>query len=259
ADLAREDFRVLDNRQPVEIERWDNAPAGLSVVLVLDTSLTMEGEKLRAAIRAAEEFVEKLEPQDRVAALPFSDEPRIAASMTDNHDAAIESIAGLGARGGTALYDAIHHAADLLANEQPGFRRVAVVLSDGRDEAASGLEPGSFHTLDEAIRRAHRRDMIVFTIGLGKEVETEQDFTGKMMLSEVLERIAVSTGGRYVYAKRTGSLSSHYREILEELRHQYGLAYTPPAPRPGESWRPIQVQVDREGVSVRTREGYFVR
>ena len=134
-----------------------------------------------------------------------------------------------------------------------------VVLSDGRDEASSGLEPGSFHTLDEAIRQAHLKDAALFTLGVGSALERDTDFTGRMTTEEVLTRLATSTGGRYLAVERSRSLAEAYRDVLEELRQRYDLAFTPAPRKPGESWRTIEVTTSRPGVTLRAREGYFVR
>jgi VWFA-related protein len=102
-------------------------------------------------------------------------------------------------------------------------------------------------------------DAEIFTLGIGAQLDLETDFTDKLTTAEVLERIALSTGGRFERVRKMRRLSRHFEAVLEELRAQYSLAYTPAPPRPGESWRPVEVRVRREGASARTREGYFVR
>jgi VWFA-related protein len=136
---------------------------------------------------------------------------------------------------------------------------VAVLLSDGRDEAASGLEPGSFHTLEEAIKAAHDKDVVVFTIGFGHHLDEEPDFTGRYTTEEILMRLASSTGGRYLEVRSSRALERAFRDIMEELRHQYQIAYVPPKPLPGQTWREIRVEVDRPEAEVRTRDGYYVK
>jgi VWFA-related protein len=169
------------------------------------------------------------------------------------------AIASLEARGGTALYDAVWRASELLAESQPDRRRVVVVLSDGRDESASGLEPGSLHTLQEAVRAAHLNDVTVYSIGLGRQLESDLDFEGKSTTSEILSRISGSTGGTFTAVEKAGRLDAAFRGVVEELRSLYSIAYSMPVARPGETWRSISVRVARPGVNARAREGYFVR
>jgi VWFA-related protein len=120
------------------------------------------------------------------------------------------------------------------------------------------MEPGSFHTQDEAIRQAHFADATVFSLGLGAELDRETDFTGRMTTAEVLTRFSRSTGGVFQKITRWSRLERAFRSVLEEIRRQYGMAYRPPAPKPGETWRTVHVKVSRPGLNVRTREGYFV-
>lgn len=257
-DLRREDFEVFDSGQPVTVTHWESAPSALAVAFVLDTSLTMQGDKIEAAKKAAEAFIKELAPEDRALVLSFSDDIQLRAALSTDHAEALQQIGGLSAAGGTALYDAIYAAAAELEKAPPEIRKVIVLLSDGRDEAASGLEPGSFHTMEEAIHRAHAADATVFSFGLGAILDRETDFTGRMTTAEVLDRFARSTGGAFQRITRWTRLGAGFRGVLDEVRRQYGLAYRPPQPQPGETWRTVQVKVARPGLSVRTREGYFV-
>ena len=258
-DLAAAEVAVKDQGKPVRFERFRRAGPPLDVALVFDTSNSMQGERLEDAQRAALAFLEALPPQDQAVVLDFGEDVRISAPLSGDRDAARSAVRGFAAAGGTALYDAVYEAAKALAAGRTDARRVMVVLSDGRDEASSGLEPGSFHTLDEAIRQAHLKDAALFTLGVGSALKRDTDFTGRMTTEEVLTRLATSTGGRYLSVERSRSLAEAYRDVLEELRQRYDLAFTPAPRKPGESWRTIEVTTSRPGVTLRAREGYFVR
>lgn len=257
--LGRENFAILDEGEPVAIERWEGPPDSIAVALVIDTSGSMRGSRLDAARDAAAEFVQELAERDRVAVLSFSDRVETLVALTDDHAAATAALRGLDGGGGTALYDALARGARLLAEQtEPGARRALVLLSDGRDESASGLEPGSFHTLREAIRAAHATDVQVYALGVGSQLEIEQDFEGRATTAEILTTISRSTGGSYRPVRSIRWLGRAFGDILDELRSQYSLAYKPPDPRPGETFREIAVDVDLPGAEVRTREGYYI-
>lgn len=257
-DLKQEDFTILDRGTPVKIEHFESSPASLAVAIVLDTSQTMEGDKLEEARSAALAFVKELNPKDQVMVVPFSEEATIASPLSADHTKALAVISRLSASGGTALYDAIWTASRALAVTPPEVRRVVLLLSDGRDEASSGLEPGSFHTLDEAVHASHNADATVFSVGLGAALERETDFTGRQTTAQVLQKLARSTGGTFQAVTRWTRIGRAFRDILDELRYQYSLGYLPDPPHPGESWRTIQVQVNRPDYKIRTREGYFI-
>jgi Ca-activated chloride channel family protein len=258
-DLAATEVEVKDQGKPIRFERFRRAGPPLDVALVFDTSNSMQGERLEDAQRAAMAFLDALPPQDQVVVLDFGEDVRVSAALSGDRDAARSAVKGFAAAGGTALYDAVYEAAKALTAGRTDARRVMVVLSDGRDEASSGLEPGSFHTLDEAIRQAHLKDAALFTLGVGSALKRDTDFTGRMTTEEVLTRLASSTGGRYLAVERSRSLAEAYRDVLEELRQRYDLAFTPAPRKPGEFWRTIEVTTSRPGVTLRAREGYFVR
>jgi VWFA-related protein len=256
--LEREDFAVFDGGRRVEIERWSAQPEGLALALVMDTSGSMAGERLEASQSAAMALFETLGEDDRLQITRFSDEVD-TRDVGDDFEAAEKIVASFEAEGGTALYDAVAQASRELSDARPAAQRAIILLSDGRDEASSGLEPGSFHTFEEAVRRAHEHDVQVFALGIGAQLDLETDFAGRRTTREVLERLADSTGGRFEAVRSLRRLRRVFRDVLAELRTQYSIAYTPPPAESGESWRRIDVRVDRDDVIVRTREGYYAR
>lgn len=258
-DLAKTEVSVYDSGNLVKIDQWEPGNGKLAIALVIDTSLSMRNERIESARAAATSMAKLIRPDDLLTLAAFSDEPHQLLPLQTMNDAVLTAIAGLQAKGGTALYDAVFSAARWLDRADPTARRVMVLLSDGRDESASGLEPGSLHTLQESIHEAHVRNVTVFSVGLGKELERETDRDGKLTTAEVLTRISQSTGGSYSPVTRIGRLETAFRDIMDELRSEYGLAYYMPKAKPGETWRKIQVVVRRPDVTIRTREGYYVR
>jgi VWFA-related protein len=268
-DLQQSDFRIFENGNPQAIERFSAERRPLRIAIVLDTSLSMEGDKLKSAIDSAVAFLDILQSGDEGLVVTFSDEAAVRRDLTSNRGELESAIRSVQARGGTSLYDAIFKASQRLA-EFDG-RRVLLLLSDGRDEAASGLEPGSLHTLQEARDRALRDEVMVFAIGLGKEVArdakaleenptaraTALDFYGRQALVTILRSLAETTGGTAVFAPGAGQLRKSFDQVAEDLRHQYALAYTSDDPKHDGAWREIKVQVLRPGVAVTNRKGYY--
>jgi Ca-activated chloride channel family protein len=268
-DLAVSDFKVFENDHSQAIDRFSAERRPLRIAVVLDTSLSMEGDKLKSAIAAAGEFLNVLEYGDEGLVITFSDDVRIACDLTSNRSEMETAIRKVEAKGGTSLYDAIFKASERLAEFEG--RRVLVVLSDGRDEAANGLEPGSLHTLEEAQERALRNEVMVFAIGLGRSLARdakalranptaraeEMDFFGRKPLVTILDAIAQTTGGAAVFAPGAGQLRKSFEAVAADLRHQYALAYRSDDKRHDGAWRAIKVVVSRPGVSVTNRKGYY--
>jgi len=191
---------------------------------------------------------------------------RTAREFSEDRSALEETIRGAEAIGGTALYDSIWKTARRLK----GFegRKVLVLLSDGRDEAANGLEPGSLHTLEESVEEALRNDVMVFTIGLGRNLDREfamrwgalaggPNVDVDLSLEEILRRIAEETGGRALIASSAGKLRKAFSEFATDLRHQYSVAYVSTDPRHNGKWRKLKVEVPDRDLEVVSRKGYY--
>jgi len=65
------------------------------------------------------------------------------------------------------------------------------------------------------------------------------------------------TGGKVLDAARFDSLTDAYTQVAEELKNQYYLSYIPTNKNRDGAWRDVDVNVNRGGVVVRTRQGYF--
>jgi Ca-activated chloride channel family protein len=268
-DLAREHFRVLENGRPQKIERMSMERKPLRVALVLDTSHSMargKGERLKSAKQAAREFLEVLMPQDHGMVITFNDSVQIVQDLTPEVPRLAQAIEGVEARGGTALYDAVWTAADRL-RELEG-RRVLILLSDGKDESYNGLEPGSLHTLREALDQTLRNEVILFAIGIGEQLERECLFSMNPFPSQAgtcpggtvvgaLRALAESTGGRALISASTTRLRRAFQDVANDLRNQYAIDYVSDDVRQDGAWREIDVSVPGRELSVITRKGYY--
>jgi Ca-activated chloride channel family protein len=266
-DLKRDEFTIFENGRPQSIERFSTTHKPLRIAIVLDTSLTMSREqKLEKAKSAALQFLDVLQPGDEAMVVTFSDRVRTAREFSANRSALAETIRQAEAIGGTALYDAIWKTARRLK----GFhgRKVLVLLSDGRDEAASGLEPGSLHTLEEAVEEALRNDVMVFTIGLGRHLDREfamrwgalaggPNVDVDLSLEEILRRVAEETGGRALIASSATKLRKAFSQFATDLRHQYSVAYVSNDPRRNGKWRKLKVEIRDQDFDVVSRKGYY--
>ena len=144
-NLGKDEFTITESGKKQEIAVFSPERKPAHLVLALDTSASMkEDERLDTAQEAAIGFIEALEPEDSAAVVSFSDTPVIRQSGTSDKKILKDAILGTEAKGGTALYDAILSAVTI-GKEIEG-KKAIVLLSDGRDESASGMGPGSAHT-----------------------------------------------------------------------------------------------------------------
>ncbi|HVO13015.1 MAG TPA: VWA domain-containing protein [Vicinamibacteria bacterium] len=246
--LGREDVQLLEDGVPQEVSYFREASSQgdpkarvpLSVVLVLDTSGSMT-QSLPFLQEAVLSFVYKLEEVDEALVVSFNNTIKGSADFTEDTDRLERFVEGLQAWGGTSLYDAIHYSLERI-KDQPG-RKALIVFSDG-DDTTSTMED------KVVVDYARSVEATVYSIG----------FKGNggfgMRPRGFLRKIASETGGEYFSPDKVGELIKIFNEISSELKNHYLLAYTPKRPADG-SWRQIQLKVDRPGLEVRVRKGYF--
>jgi Ca-activated chloride channel family protein len=254
--LTADDFRLLEDGREQTIKIFTAEPKPLVISIVLDVSTTMEGRKLASAKESAVAFLRALLPRDRAMVLGFSDRVRVLQDLTDDQDALRAAIEGVEARGGTALYDAIWKGSEALRAEDA--RRVMILLSDGRDEAANGLEPGSLHTMQEALDHALRCEVMVFAIGFGRESDLAKlDFFERYSQADILTRFGEATGGSVLFPRKSATLRKAFEDVALDLRNQYAVAYSPDNEARDGRWREIRLIPLRDDLEVVTRSGYF--
>ena len=250
--LEKENFRILDEGQERQIavfERRTDRP--LSIILLVDTSMST-GIELEYERESAKRFVAQLlgpgaHEDDRLAVMKFSEgvEMLVDFSRTPrNIDRAIDR---LRPEFGTSLYDGVLLASEEL--EQRDGRHVIIAISDGSDTTSYT----SFHA---ALESAHAADAVIF----GLIVRPVKADAGRNVGGEnTLKMFASNTGGLTFIEHTEEGVDRAFREILENLRTQYLLAYYPPEHTdPKTRFRKIAVEVDVPYQRVLARAGYYV-
>lgn len=256
-DLEKDDFLLLEDGHPQKVSYFSRDRLPLAVEILIDTSLSMEGRNMEEARRAAAGFLRALEPDDLAGIIGFNDEVHIYHAMSLDREAAAAAIRQVRAGGGTALYDAVAEASRRLAGVEDERRRAIILLSDGRDEAASGLTPGSLLTFEESLAEVVQANVILYAIGLGRKLDQKMDFYHRHSLEEVLNTLAAESGGRSFFTAKAERLKKSYGEVQAELRHHYTLSYTSTNRRKDGLWRAIDLRVRRKGYMALARRGYY--
>src|SRR5262245_51991602 len=106
--LTLNDFTVHDDDQQVEIAHFSAERVPVSLGIVLDTSASMDGEKIETAKAAIKRFLNQLlDPEDEVFVCGFSSETELIQGWTKDRRAANASLRRVRAAGGTAMYDSL--------------------------------------------------------------------------------------------------------------------------------------------------------
>ena len=244
-DLDQERFTVVEDGVPQKILRFTREATPVSMALVLDTSGSMK-RRVGAVREAAAHFVSQIRPVDRVMVMTFADRVKTIQRLTSEVPALKTAVRSAGARGGTALYDAVVQSAKGLKREKG--RRAVILLTDGKDENNPGTAPGSRHTLEQCIAAAREAGVTVYAMGLGDKVA-----------KDVLESIARETGGRAYFPPSLKDVDEVYGLIAKELRSQYTIGYSSTNRVRDGKWRSVEIRVPGTQYEVRARKGYFAR
>jgi Ca-activated chloride channel homolog len=249
-DLKLSDFALLDDQKaPAQVfsfQQQTNLP--LRVGLLIDTSTSIR-RRFEFEQQAAIEFLlDNIHPgSDRAFVMGFDVAPDLKQDWTNNLDLLESGVNALRPGGGTALYDALYTACrDKLADSARGqepVRKALILVSDGNDNQSRVY-------LDEAIKMCQRAETIVYAIDTNTSPSREKG-------DDVLKRISDATGGITFTPQRLEDIANGFRQVSEELRSQYALAYRPADFKPDGSFRPIYLYCNQRRYTVRVSKGYF--
>ena len=290
-DLGKDDFTLEEDGHPQVIRyfsRESNLP--LTLGLLVDTSGSMR-RVLSQEHTASYRFLDQvLTGKDQAFVIHFDREVELLQDLTSSRQKLEDALAELemsqpqqqrgqgrggysqGRRGfgggGTELYDAVLLASDEAMKKQTG-RKALILLTDGVDN-------GSKVPLARAVESAQLADTLVYGIRIadpdangnslgrrgrgmyGRGTPPPYVYGDRIDGKKVLQRLCQPTGGTYFDVTGEQPIDTIYNQLQEELRNQYSLGYTSDRTGTGPGYRRIHLAVKRNGVTVQTRDGYYV-
>ncbi len=247
-DLTPESFSVYEDGFKQEISVFSREDLPLRMVLLLDTSASMD-EKLSFVQEAAIRFVGTLKDDDVAQVVEFGSKAHVLQAFTADREALAKSIRITQAGGTTSLYNALYIALKNLVRRRQDIRRQAIViLSDGEDTS-------SLVTFEQAMELAKDTDVTIYTISLRREIKKQSKHFSEA--EHVIKKLAEETGGQWFFPQQIEELESVYDRIARELKSQYNVGYISNNIKRDGSWRRVVVQTDRPNLLVRTKLGYY--
>src|SRR5437588_11046046 len=294
-NLSKDDFILEEDGRPQTIRYFaQETDRSLTLGLLVDTSLSQR-RVLDEERQASYGFLEQVlrEDKDLAFLIHFDREVELLQDLTSSRQklqSALELLqmpsfdrqtsggspggwpgprrggGGGGAVAGTLLYDAVFLASDELMKKQAG-RKALIILSDG-------VDTGSKLSLQAAVESAQRADTIVYSILFSDEDSYNQGFggwggrgrhggRGRFPLPEhadgkkILEQISKQSGGRLFEVSKKQSVEQIYSQIIEELRNQYNLGYTPDHVEARTGYHKIHLATRQKDLAIQARDGYY--
>jgi Ca-activated chloride channel family protein len=263
-NLTKDDFEVLEDAVPQKIAFFSrSSDVPLTLGLIVDASGSQEHYSKQHKHDLEVFLQDVLGPKDRAFMLCFGNHLRLVSDFTQSSAEILDGLTRfehddkhfpeLGPKEsrdlGTAFYDSIFYSvAEKLANEKG--RRALLIFSDGEDNSSS-------HDMMTTIEAAQSANVLLFPI---RYTQTEHgSLTARNKYGiRVMDRIAKETGGSTFDAEVIDP-HSYFRQIGDELRSSYELAYYPTNAIKDDSFRKIIIRPKQDGLKVRTKTGYFSR
>jgi VWFA-related protein len=267
-DLERRDFTVFEGgeaRPLLDVRVEVGAPVRIALLIDVSGSMRIASKAVDARVAALQIF-NALGPRDEVALYAFDTKLERVANFTSDVarlEAALDEV--VPPFGQTSLYDAVAKTAqDAVARTAGGAagdlksiagpdaapqRLAVVVLTDGID-TSSRFSPQQVSGIASVI------DVPVYVLAVMFSIDDPSRFPAGQAASSSSELGSLSrwTGGELFTASSPVQSDIAARRIIDELRHQYVLAFEA-STQPG--WRPVEVRSRNRGHVVRVRAGYM--
>ena len=273
--LTKNDFRIFEDGVPQPLSDISLRQVPVDVVLMVDASSSAV-QNLEDFSRAAEGFATHLATEDRVSLIQFDDRVLLLQDWTRS----LVQLRRALRRIVPGMFTRFHDAVVLASKDQKprlSARHAIIVLTDGIDNGGST----SFQV---ALRTALQSQTAVYVISNTEIERAEKERQLTMVLSGTqasikfnqvqidslrlglaaldaseknLQELTNATGGRLYRPKSFQDLESIYAEVANELRHQYGVYYSPLNKKRDGQFRRVKVETTNPSHSVTTRIGYY--
>jgi len=286
-DLQKNDFRVFQDGVEQKIRFFWNEPFPISAVVLLDDDLpTKEAQTVQKSL---DSIAASFGPKDEVALVRFDEYPKTVMNFSPNNDALFAQLKAIRTNekdsldsrvpgtpsmvmttppringqtlGGAAdiplmgtntngvtkhVDDAIHYAAEMLRNRGRDRRKIIFLVSDGDNDRNNKW------SFNNTLQLLLANNISVYAIA----VDSSADIL-KLQRPGRLAQYANPTGGDIFPAAKQLDLERMYSALTEEARNQYTLGFDPTKTNGKGNYHTLEVRVERPGLAVTARQGYF--
>lgn len=277
SELTRNDFRVFEDDRPQPLSDFALRQVPVDVVLMVDASSSV-ASNLDEFRRAAEGFAGRLAADDRISLIKFDDRVELLQDWTKSRFQLRRALARVEPGMFTRFNDALLLAARDQFSKASKSRRAVIVLTDGID---SGRGTSDLETAFQALMHAQVTVYVVSNTEISRATKRAEldslmnssnsiarfnqlrvdDLREGLRVLDVSEhnlaQLTSATGGRLYKPTSFNALDSTYAEVAEELRHQYGLYYTPLNKARDGGFRRVRVETVNPAYRSQTRVGYY--
>ena len=250
--LRKENFKIYENGVEQQVDFFGPEQTPASWGLVLDRSGSMMG-MIQDVYRAALHIIDEGTEQDEMFIVTFNNKTELVKDFTSDRHRLENSVLGLRAEGGTALFDAIAFALDHIRSGKQK-KKVLMVLTDGEDNM-------SHLKFRKLVERVEEEGVLIYTVGMFGAMDGGMfGMGGERNARNELTKLAEVTGAMAHFPTNIERCRETMRQIAREVSQQYSLGYYPSNKTHDGKWRTIRVMVGELSGSkyvARTRAGYY--
>ena len=252
-NLKKENFRILEDGAPQTISDFKVEEAPITAVMLIEFANTWWPIEYEA-IKGSYIFASTLKKDDWVAAISYDMHPDILVDFTQDKNALMAGLNQLRIPGfsETNFFDALYDTIDRLERVE-GHKYIVLI--------STGIDTFSKLTLDKIEKKVKlSHDITIFSVSIGwqvREMCETRHCTGMshgmasygmgtidwLQADNELQTFARLTGGRFYQPRFTGDFVDAFKDIAEDIRHQYTISYRPTNAKLDGTYRKLKVDV----------------
>jgi Ca-activated chloride channel homolog len=271
SELRSDSFRIWEDQAPQEIRSFGIDSNPVSVVLLLDTSMSGKSE-LKKIKEAALEFAEALSREDRISIIGFDDDVYLALDWSNDLKKVRKALGKLKPGGRTALYDAMYTAANAQLKDIEGRKAIILLTDCVNNQSRYGFQEASLKIVKsqaslyvvsktEIVKeQASRERRVVIMADILKRMFGEnEDYVAEYFKKKETEisELAEKTGGRCFFPADYNRLKSVYAEVAHELKSKYYLTYISNQNLQPNSFHRVAIEYLKPANKLIYRRGYY--
>jgi VWFA-related protein len=251
AGLGAADFRLFEDGVEQRITLFSQERRPVSICFVVDASGSMaQSRRVDNGVRALRTTVEGLDDLDEIAIVRFASSVLTTVPWTRRRDPSVlewRVDGGAGTAPNSSVADAVKAALTEIEGAAHA-RRVIVIISDGYENASAT-------PLSSVARTREQSEAVLYGFGMFGPYERAP---GGSLLRNILPELVGETGGVYWNVSTPTEAEFAATSLLNELKYQMTLGYTPAKPFDGK-YRRLKVETTVQGLAVRHRGGYLAQ
>jgi VWFA-related protein len=271
-DLHRNDFHIYEDGKLQQIRSFSVDANPVSVVLLLDSSGTVEKD-WRQIKEAAGGFADALAPGDRVSLITFADDVQQMLDWTPETGQVRKVLKKVQVGLRTDLYDAMFEAAQDQLRGVDGRKAIILLTDFLNNQSAMGYQDAvraiiqsqaSLYIVSKTVmvREAARTERrVVMLNDIYRRLFGDDNYIDEFFEKKEAEMtdLAERTGGRCYFPTDYSLIKDAYKQVAAELRNQYYLTYISDQTKQANSYHRITVEYLFPASRLIYRQGYYFK